>query len=623
MDVIAKNQVSSSKTEQAARRLGLLKDFEKFCGYSQRQGATRTEAMAKFAVQQGISERSLRRWIGRERQQGLSGLIDTRGGSRADHEQFSSEAFEYFKSLYLTEQRLSVKLCWQTLNYENKIEKKGWRIPSLRVVYRYIDEHIPLKVLVLHREGLAAYEAKCAPYIERDPDSIEPGQVWVGDHHQFNCWIQYRNAWLRPWITAWEDMRSRMIVGRTISGGPNQTTILTAMRQGIDRCGPPESVKIDNGRDYDSEAWTGTTKARRRAAAKGRIDEQFVTGIYAMMDIAISFAQPYHPQSKPIERWFDTLDCQFTKTIPTYCGKDADRKPEGLPDMLASDKAIAEAYSMAEFTELVDRYIEVYNNTAHTGAGMDGRSPAQVMAMRQSRRVLRDGVPDLLIQVWSRELVIGKNGIRFKGLNYGQYHHDLLWHQGKKVRVSYNPDDVSRISVYDATNLQFMCYAEQNQLVGYGPIGEEHLREGARRKGQVLRDAKRYRKTQRDAFADLPTLAIRAQQEAQQPEPVEAAATMRPVRTAMDGQVAKVRQAATRRAVKKAAGAEDMETVPAFDLGYDIFESRPKEKDPYEDIDLGISFDSPLNPCNTDSPLHEIWKKIRDDEVDENGYYRR
>jgi hypothetical protein len=142
-----------------------------------------------------------------------------------------------------------------------------------------------------------------------------------------------------------------------------------------------------------------------------------------------------------------------------------------------------------------------------------------------------------------------------------------LWNQGKKVRVSCNPDDVSRISVYDAINLQFICYAEQNQLVGYGPVGEEHLREGIRKKNQVLRVAKQYRKTQRDTFTDLPTLTIRAQQDAQLPEPVEAAATMRPVRTQLDGQVVIQRQAATRRAVKKAAGAEDMETVPEIDLG--------------------------------------------------------
>jgi len=42
---------------------------------------------------------------------------------------------------------------------------------------------------------------------------------------------------------------------------------------------------------------------------------------------------------------------------------------------------------------------------------------------------------------------------------------------------------------------------------------------------------------------------------------------MRPVRTQLDGQVVLQRQAATRRAVKKAAGAEDMETVPEIDLG--------------------------------------------------------
>ena len=141
--------------------------------------------------------------------------------------------------------------------------------------------------------------------------------------------------WVRPWLTAWTDMRSRTLVGWHVNTGGNQTTIMRALRRGVDSYGPPESVKIDNGRDYDSEMWTGTTKAKRRKSLKaGYIDETMVTGLYGMLGISVSFSIPYHPQSKPIERFFHTVDIQFTKTFDTYCGKDHARKPTALKNTL-------------------------------------------------------------------------------------------------------------------------------------------------------------------------------------------------------------------------------------------------------------------------------------------------
>ena len=110
-------------------------------------------------------------------------------------------------------------------------------------------------------------------------------------------------------------MRSRTVVGYCITAAPNSTTILQAFRSGCQTYGPPDAVKIDNGKDYDSELFTGTTKKRRRLETK--LDETNITGLYAMMAIAVSFAIPYHPQSKAIERWFDTLEGQFVRTRPT------------------------------------------------------------------------------------------------------------------------------------------------------------------------------------------------------------------------------------------------------------------------------------------------------------------
>lgn len=562
--------VPANKRQEALQRLGILQNFKKFAAEFVRNGGLQSDAFEVYASQHNTSKRSLERWNARYREQGLIGLVDMRGGGKFISQMLSPEAFEVFKSMYLTQQQLSIKTCWQNILFINRSEEKDWQVPELHFMYRYVKNYIPLPVQILHREGLAAYEAKCAPYIQTDPDSVAPGQIWVGDHSQLNCWIRHRGKWIRPWVTAWLDMRSRCIVGFHLSASPNQTTILLAMKRAIEKYGPPDSVKIDNGKDYDSECWTGTTKARRRALKAGYIDKKMVAGIYAMMGVGISFSIKYHPQSKRIERWFDTIDCQFTKTLPTYCGKDTERKPDYLNDLLKSEKQIHQAHSLESFTVLVGKYIEVYNNSAHTGSGMEGKSPAQVLAGRSSRRVMAEGVSDLLLRVRSGELTVSKNGVRFHGIWYGQFNTDLLMLQGKKVRLSYDPDDLRTVYVYDATTLKLLTIAEQNQLIRYGsPVSEESFREAARQKSRATKIVRQFCDSQLTANTDLPSLTIKAMQEgareAAQP-PAAAIKTLRPVKTPFDGQVAEHGRREVLKAVKKAAGAESIEKVLDFDF---------------------------------------------------------
>jgi len=402
----------------------------------------------------------------------------------------------------------------------------------------------------------------------RDPDSVAPGAVWIGDHHQCNCWVRHHGKWMRPWLTAWEDMRSRAITGFHVCPSPNQMTIMLAAKRGIEKYGPPDSVKIDNGKDYDSEMWTGTTKARRKAIKKGQIDELMVAGLYAMMDVTVSFAIPYHPQSKPIERFFDTFDCQFVKTMPTYCGKDTARKPDYLNDLLGSDKGLREAMDLTEFERLVGTYIDKYNSTSHSGAGMNGQSPMQVLNSRESRRVLADGVLELLARGWSGELTVGKNGVKYRGMWYGQYDMDLLAHQGRKVRIAYDPDDLSRVHVYDANTMKLIVIAEQAQLIGYGDkVSEELLRDAMKKKARAVKVANAFRDTRRTANMDLPTLALEALEAGKVLSRMKPpAANIRPVRTPFDGETREHKKQEALKAVRRAAGLESTSVVLGMDL---------------------------------------------------------
>jgi len=130
--------------------------------------------------------------------------------------------------------------------------------------------------------------------------------------------------------------------------------------------------------------------------------------------------------------------------------------------MLKSDKAIKEAYGLESFAAMLDKYIDVYNNSAHSGRGVDGQTPLQVLSQRASRRVMAAGVLELMMRVWSGELIVGKNGVRFKRMWYGQYDIELLAHQGKKVRVAYDSDDLSKVWVYDATTMRWFAWPSRH-----------------------------------------------------------------------------------------------------------------------------------------------------------------
>jgi hypothetical protein len=587
--------IPEAKREEALRRLAIVTDAVRFADTA--TDIDRVDAVRFFALMQHIAWQTLYRWIAAWKKDGLSGLVDRRGKSDDGEFAMTQAAWDFFCSLYLDPRRPSAKTCYINTQFYSQRHDLNWRLPTLRTIQNYIDTRISEPVRILHREGQAAYDAKCAPHIIIDQTSVEPGDVWVGDHHQFDCWIWHRGEWIRPWITAWEDYRSRKIVGRHISVAPNSTTILLAMRRGVDEFGPPQSVKIDNGKDYDSQLFTGQTKPQRQAQAsrsrKGSLsgDEcQTLTGLYAMMNIGVSFAIPYHPQSKKIERWFDTLDCQFTKTVQTYCGKDTARRPEALAEYLKTDKAKAEAFTLETFTAAVDQYITIYNSSPHTGDGMNGLSPDVVFNQRTSRRMIDAQLLDMLMRVWSSPLTVGKNGVKFKGFWYGQYSQVLHQHFGCKVRVAYNPDDIRTVSVHDAATYKLITIAEQATLMPYGQINEEAMREATANKSRCVRLVRQARPAARVAAMSLTDLTLSAMAEntiaPSASEPISTA-NIKPVRTPLDGQAKEYLRQRNRQACRKAAGAESMTRLPELDMDLAVpgrTDYEPMEMDLLDDV---------------------------------------
>ena len=228
-----------------------------------------------------------------------------------------------------------------------------------------------------------------------------------------------------------------------------------------------------------------------------------------------------------------------------------------------------------EFTAAFAGYIEVYNNTPHSGRGMNGQTPMQVMRQRTSRRAMAEGVMELLLRNWTKEITVGKNGVKVNGIGYGRYDAALLMHQGRKVRCTTSAEDIQQVSVYDAHSYQLLAIATANGQLGYGAAANaDDLREATAQKTRAKRTVRQYRPAAKIAASDLTSLTIAAMRDRTRDDRrPESPAAIQPVATVMDQNVTLHRKLSNRRTVRRAAGAEGVRQV--IDLQLETIKTDP------------------------------------------------
>ena len=329
-----------------------------------------------------------------------------------------------------------------------KAVEERWAVCSLGKARKFLNR-IPLAVRVHARLGDEAYKNLCEGYHNRDWEAVRSNERWESDHHRLDLWVRvgesvdqktgevkYRNV--RLWITVWFDEASRKVVAWIIYvGDPCTDMILLAFRRGVKEHGVPESVWVDNGRDYDSFALHGRTKKQRRSRKAAA--EEFVFGTFALAGVKAHNVLPFSAQSKLVERFFGTMEAQFCRLFPdAYCGNTPGNRPEGLQERLAAGKAP----TLEEVQEAFGQWVEnIYNSGEHLGEGMNGRSPNQVFAEKLTvKRTAPDDLLDLFLLKHSKPTLVTQNGVRCNGFSYGNFNEQLKRLQGQKVIVGFDPE---------------------------------------------------------------------------------------------------------------------------------------------------------------------------------------
>ena len=408
-------------------------------------------------AEDAITKSKLFRWQHKYQGKDVAELIDRRGGHNRGKDTIPEDAWELFYSLYMTQQKRSVRLCHHITSMEYP------DIPSYKAFERKIKT-IPMYAILRYREGLKAF-TDTLPYMERSKLDIASNDIWFSDHHLVDVFVKSADGTkvIRPWLTVFFDARSNRVMSFLVrNADPNATAVKKCFRLGVEKNGVPTEVYFDNGKDYRSSSFS----------------KDYPMSLVNQLGVGTIYATPYHGAAKTVERFFGTFTNRFSRRFKTYTGCNAKIRPEEM--QIPNKEILPLAPTLDKFVELLTAYIDEYNQTPNSGIDMEGKCPDQVYAENLAiKRVVRDQDALRLLCGNTEERVVNKSGVSIKNNHY--YHDALLSHMGERVMVVYDPDDIEKMAVFDMKG-RAICLAEAKIRTPFRHTSEEDYIRAAKEK---------------------------------------------------------------------------------------------------------------------------------------------
>jgi hypothetical protein len=499
--------------KQAQQRLDILtpviefqQNAERFSRLQLADGryVTSAERMIEYAAAGcGQSTRTLKRWLAQYKQKGFPALADRiradKGVSRWFAQHMETRAFAAY--LYLVE-RTSVSFVCEQIEFE--AESLGLTVddlPSRETVRVFLSQSISPAMKTLAREGERAYRERMAPYLKRGYTDVYANQVWVGDHMIHDIEIQndvFEDVPVgtpgRLRLSAFVDYRSRKAWGTWAWEGSSRSIAATMLR-GILDVGPPEHIYVDNGKDYRKIAkgakHAGATDPILNESAlapsewwRNEYDAIEKTGFLARLGISVTHCIPRHPQSKHVERFFRTLHERFDAAHHTYTSGSPATRPTSTEAAMMRHRWLMRRDRLADSTHPLASnvilgclaWIDQYNNTPHSGEGMDGLTPNQVFEIERNPN--QKPTPEyeklaMLMFDFERRKV-SECAVRFRKYRYTPRAEDrMAWaamHEANEtdVLIGCNASDPEYVVALDLDG-RFLAWLEAEELIRFAP----------------------------------------------------------------------------------------------------------------------------------------------------------
>lgn len=385
----------STYKQEYMEKISLCSELEKYIKLRPQHHKCATEFLEEFAREHlGVSAKQMYRYLQRYDEGCMWGKLaeseDGRGHEyfrilalckppkKGRHTKLTPEIAALIENIWASEEfhrnRQSVKMLYDEVC--SRLAGAEW-IPSYNTVKRYVDGLYAKYsgAAALLKDGERQWKNTTMMKKRRDTGKLRVMELWQGDAHTFDCWIQITKpngtvAAIRPYLVAFIDTRSRCIAAWGICTQPNAEVIKKVIIHGIfpKECSPvqgvPRVMLIDNGKDFTAQTLTG-----RKRTQRFDIDGE-IRGFYKAMGIEYDMrALPYQAWTKgQMERFFGTLCEGFSKKFPSYTGTltgsrtDAKVKKD-IQGMLER----GELHTMDEFAAMFESYLERYHSKVHGG----------------------------------------------------------------------------------------------------------------------------------------------------------------------------------------------------------------------------------------------------------------
>ncbi len=320
-----------------------------------------------------------------------------------------------------------------------------------------------------------------------------PGEIYQGDYYnlQFICRnAQGRIVRLLAFVVL--DVFTKRVVGWALAEEKSATMAKDAFKHAfISNCFLPEEICIDNDSFF-----------------KRPVFKRFFRRLNNM-GVIVTKAFPNLPTGKAeIESFFAVFQ-KLHSSKPWYIGEGVKSKniagnpaSEVVDALWASKKS--ELLSVPEMIAAFSKMIEEYN--AMTNDRKKKVSPADSFRMHKSKRTIKweHWMESLLFWESKPRKRIKDDGRIDLQINKVEYCYqvtkaDMLWkHKNSDVRICYNPEDMTRMHLFERKTNKFIGEIEPRMV-----MTRNNKKEVLKKHKAILRDAQQYLNERREADKEL------------------------------------------------------------------------------------------------------------------------
>ncbi len=497
---------STEDKADAEKRLGIIEPLvfpERFPQIWRQCGGRKLGVVHYLAAEHSCSARTIRHWETRYRRHGVHGLVNKDRADKGSHRKVNKAARDLILALATPKRGVHGAL---TVNEMDRAynEERLWRDQHIGHVLSQADAkkyafyledgrlseraripqiscktlrawfgNIPEAVRTMARDGQEAYQNTQEILSHRALSEIKPLEYFVGDHRILDvfCRVPTRAGCklVRPWLTAFIDMRTRRWVGWGVFEVPSSDSIASVLKKAFIEHGVPLNIYIDNGRDFRCEYLEGKHVRHEQTGPVGEFDATW-RGVFGTLGVRVVHAIVRRARSKLIEPNFGRI-ANFDKQLPEYCGHRPSARPERLGLMvkqheawLRGERPESPFRTISEIAALYDAAIADLNERPLQGEGMQKVTPTghgwmapsecwDTMIQGVERRTVC--VEDLHVVFTKRRTLTVKHGeicATFDGTKF--YYRlegeptQLMVLNGQLVEIAFDPHELSQAAVY-------------------------------------------------------------------------------------------------------------------------------------------------------------------------------